>query len=87
MTKEKMIEVCGRYAYRLMELEYELKGGFLSDKVHHCRWMVSRIPGLLEEGRIDKANRWLGFVQGYLWTTGVYSIEEMREHNKPDEGV
>lgn len=31
---------------------------------------------------MDKANRWLGFIQGVLWTTGLYSIEEMRDHNR-----
>jgi len=39
----------------------------------------------VKEGRRRKANRWLGFVQGFLWANGIYTIEEMKEHNRPDE--
>jgi hypothetical protein len=34
------------------------------------------------EGSWEKANRWLGFIQGVLWTVGVYPISEMRDHNR-----
>lgn len=27
-----------------------------------------------------KAHRWLGFVQGVLWTQGIYTIDELRAH-------
>lgn len=31
----------------------------------------------------DKANRWLGFVQGVLIAGGATSIEEERDHTRP----
>jgi hypothetical protein len=33
-----------------------------------------------------KAHRWLGFVQGVLWTQGIYTIDELRAHvsGKPE---
>ena len=34
-----------------------------------------------------KACRWIGFVQGVLWSAGVYTIDEMREHVKLDEAA
>ncbi len=29
----------------------------------------------------------LGFVQGYLWKFGLYTIDELKEHNRPAAGV
>jgi hypothetical protein len=34
--------------------------------------------------RKEKIMRWLGFMQGALWVKGIYSIDEMRAHNKPE---
>ena len=47
----------------------------------HVRWMLDRIDEFVDEGRIEKAFRWLGFVQGVLWLDGRFSIDEMRHHN------
>ncbi len=33
-------------------------------------------------GKIEKAMRWLGFMQGTLWLAGAKSIETMREDNR-----
>lgn len=44
----------------------------------HILWMLNELHKL--EG--DKYNRWLGFIQGYLWTNNIYTIEQLREHNK-----
>lgn len=32
--------------------------------------------------RRDKLMRWLGFMQGVLWATGVYTIDQLKEHNR-----
>ncbi len=29
-----------------------------------------------------KFNRWLGFMQGVFWTQAVFTLNEMREHNR-----
>lgn len=29
-----------------------------------------------------KGNRWLGFIQGVLWLTGLFTINDMRRHVK-----
>ena len=49
----------------------------------HCRYMVNEILSFLEQNRIEKALRWLGFLQGCLWATGVFSLDELKGHNKP----
>lgn len=51
--------------------------------VRHLKWMCLRGCGLVDEQRFDKANRWLGFVQGALWMGGFCSIDEMKEWNRP----
>lgn len=34
--------------------------------------------------KIEKLMRWLGFMQGVLWSKGIYSIDELRAHNMPE---
>jgi hypothetical protein len=48
----------------------------------HVLWMCDEIDGFIREQRFDKANRWIGFMQGVLWITGVASIDESREINQ-----
>jgi hypothetical protein len=48
----------------------------------HVVWMCEQLPVLVDEDRLDKANRWLGFVQGFLWPNGFYTIDEMKDHNR-----
>lgn len=59
--------------------------------------MFSRMRSMLEQHpRMDveeseklweKIMRWLGFMQGVLWCNGVYTIEQMQEHNKNGIGL
>jgi hypothetical protein len=48
-----------------------------TDHARHVVWMIHQIPTLGDEGKV---NRWMGFIQGYFWETGLYTIDEMREH-------
>ncbi|MEK7519038.1 MAG: hypothetical protein AAB424_01905 [Patescibacteria group bacterium] len=50
--------------------------------LEHAHWMLSSIREFAQQGAFDTAFRWLGFVQGILWMTGVYSIDELRNHNR-----
>ena len=57
----------------------------------HIRWMITEMRPTLAKLRIDytqkdmdKMQRWLGFVQGALWTSGIATIEDLRQDNKPD---
>ncbi len=46
----------------------------------HLRWMVKEAMSWGPE-RADKLSRWLGFVQGCLWSMGLYTIENLRQVN------
>lgn len=48
----------------------------------HAMWMVREARQLLADGRTEKSLRWLGFVQGVLWATGVSSIAELKDMNR-----
>ena len=53
----------------------------------HILWMCEEIE-VMAQDNLDKAFRWLGFVQGVLWTRGRRSIYQMRCDNKGlHEGV
>ncbi len=49
----------------------------------HCHGMLDEMEVFVAEGRMDKVFRWLGFIQGCLWTTGHYNLESLKNHNRP----
>jgi hypothetical protein len=83
--KSRIEETCKLYGDRLKT--YGPIGCDDPSPLLHVRWMVQEIPKFIEEGRIEKANRWLGFAQGVLWEQDIYTIDEMKEHNRetPDD--
>jgi hypothetical protein len=48
----------------------------------HAAWMCEQARTFAETGKLDKANRWIGFIQGTLWMAGRATIDEMREDNR-----
>lgn len=91
MTKDKLKEVT-QYYKRLLNCRaerYALNekvGPYFNEQVailKHCRYMANEILSFLEQNSTEKAFRWLGFLQGCLWTTGVFSLDELKEHNRP----
>lgn len=81
MEDKKILEACGIYVEELAPFSED---PHFAEQYKHMLWMLWQIPQFLSDGRKEKANRWLGFIQGALWADGVYTIEEMKEHNRPD---
>lgn len=53
----------------------------------HLSWMTGETIRFTEELEIEKAMRWLGFIQGAFWVLGYRTIAEMREDNRmPESG-
>jgi hypothetical protein len=48
----------------------------------HTLFMCEEALKLLEAGKWDKVQRWLGFIQASLWMSGIYSIAELKDHNR-----
>jgi len=49
----------------------------------HCHALMDEMEQFVAEGRLEKAFRWLGFVQGCLWSCRVYTVDQLKRHNMP----
>ncbi len=77
MTKDDIIKLLVFYDGYFEGKSVEAKKDTSIINEEHVRWMCQEAQTLDDEG---KMNRWLGFIQGYLWLDD-FSIDEMREHN------
>lgn len=50
----------------------------------HILWMCETATGFVDDGRTDKAFRWLGFIQGVLWADGSQTLEQLKNDSRPD---
>lgn len=88
MTKEKVLELCDFYHAELSRL------GAVAEKANenrsgdtvglcaarnHLAWACEYTKKLANE-KLKIAIQWIGFIQGSLWMTGDFTIEELREH-------
>jgi len=60
------------------------------EAIRHMLHMCDQMDALLDEAAglddnaelaWEKVNRWLGFMQGTLWSMGTFTLNEMRGHN------
>lgn len=51
----------------------------------HCYGMIDKMEKFIHEGRIEKAFRWLGFIQGFLWSNRIYTLTNFMDHNQPTD--
>lgn len=50
--------------------------------LNHALWMCGEARRFAREHRRAKAYRWIGMIQGLLWTGGIFSIDELKRHNE-----
>lgn len=91
MTPEKIQDVIRIYRAKLEDLQIEKNSyphdEFLDNRrngLGHCNAMLDKIEGFIKEGRTDKVYRWLGFIQGVLWSQRIYTLNSLMSHNRPD---
>jgi hypothetical protein len=53
--------------------------------LRHLAWMCGTTVQHADNGHIEKAMRWLGFIQGAFWVLGIRTIDEMRDDNTMPE--
>ncbi len=89
MTPDHVIAVAKQYRAAFIKkgiaAEKHPTGEFPHDSIsalEHCHRMLDNIITFASEGRTGKAYRWLGFVQGVCWSSGMYTIDDMRDHNR-----
>jgi hypothetical protein len=54
------------------------------DIMAHMLYMLGEMERFIDEGRMEKFFRWLGFIQGFCWTVGYQTLEELKNLNKPN---
>lgn len=97
MSKAKVSEVIGVYRQKFVGMGIKkikhshnepLSGFFRTMRMRalaHCHQMLDTMDSFVDEDRMGKAYRWLGFVQGVLWALGVYRLEDLMNHSRPTE--
>lgn len=53
-------------------------------RIAHYKYMCDKAVEFVDEGRIEKAMRWLGFLQGALWKEGHFTLDQLKRHSMPD---
>ena len=91
MTKDKIRTVIGCYRTKLETMglskeRYPINKILIDQKpgLAHCLYMIDEIEELLDQDRLEKAFRWYGFLQACLWSFGVYTVEDLKNHSRPD---
>jgi len=90
MDGNKILEVIKRYRNYFKEqgivaidFPHDKKPETQEEKLGHCYGMLPKMEVFIQEGRMDKAFRWLGFIQGCLWSEDQYALEDLMDHSRP----
>ncbi len=51
--------------------------------LNHSLSMIPQMTLFIKENKQEKFSRWLGFIQGILFSCGIFTLNELREHNIP----
>lgn len=94
MTKEQLVETLRMYDawFETQHIQAkELTGPWTRGLrgARHLRWMCQQQIAAIESEKrplwlprcIEKAMRWLGFIQGVLCERGIFEIEDLKNHN------
>ncbi len=88
MTNEKLSEVLQFYYDELdkHQVFYQQHSEPVNavEVLQHTKWMTNEAQNFIPD-QVDKAMRWLGFIQGVLFSLGFFTIEELRGHSRSDE--
>ena len=90
MTNERVIEALRFHDLQIEQCDPGVKAERCPTnmapirQVAHVRWMCKEAEGFVREGRIEKAMRWLRFIQGALWVLGISTIEDSKRANMPE---
>jgi hypothetical protein len=89
MTSEQILHAVDKYELTLSSQDVIPEKADLSVRLvdqkamlAHCMWMCGGIRDILRTpGKEGKAARWLCFIQGVLWSTGLGTVDEFRGDN------
>jgi hypothetical protein len=52
--------------------------------IEHLVWMLGQARDFHAAGKVEKANRWLGFVQGLAFADREVTLEQLKRANMPE---
>jgi hypothetical protein len=55
-----------------------------ANRASHLLFACAEMKRFIDGDRMEKACRWLGWIQGTFTALGVYTIDECGNHNRPD---
>lgn len=92
MTPEKVLEVIEIYRQFFIEnninkIDYA-HDKLLDDKINgleHCHSKLDQMIIFVHQNRMEKVFRWLGFIQGLLWSNRIYTLADLKNHSRPRE--
>lgn len=99
MNREKMLEVIEQYKSLLLHIppatgpmDRQPSPREAFEHVHNMleqieEWLADEHLDVVDPKAWDKANRWLGFLQGVFWMQGTYTLNQMRDHNRIESPV
>ena len=65
-------------------IDPEIVHPFKEQRLKHLLWMIEESQRLVRDNKIEKAMRWLVFVQGSLWAFNIITIAESTDVNRGD---
>ncbi len=87
MSPEKILEVVSVYEAIFAQLPKQQLAQYDAfptshELLCHLHWMCGEMRGFVEQGKIDKAFRWLGFIQGVLAAKELRTVDQLREDSR-----
>lgn len=52
--------------------------------IAHLMFMCEEAQRFVDQGRIEKAMRWLGFLQGVFWSASFFTLDDLKKHSMPE---
>ena len=98
MTNEKLKSLFQFYYDHLIRMHEGVRAEALSNsdtrervfrfstekRVSHLLHVCQTAIAFVDAGRVPKAMRWLGFLQGALWSHGYFALDDLKHHSMPD---
>ncbi len=92
MTKNKHLEVIGilrsyfeSHAIDKIDYPHDELLDTQASGLAHCHGMLYRMEQFIQQDRMGKTNRWLGFIQGVLWDQRRITLDELMSQNRPNQ--
>jgi hypothetical protein len=60
------------------------RGGHYGTAMNHLLFCCEEGVRLVDQDRMEKAFRWLGFVQGAIWAAGLAPLDVLKKMNMPE---